>query len=136
MSTSVKRAIASACCLVALAIVGVTRAQVRPAEGRPARYWTVPGYRHGPSAFRRNFLVETTPLQEGVIDFRHYHPHTETVEFLKRWEKQYPDLVDLYVVAQSYGGIDIYQATVTSSRRAGTPRSPRCTSRGTAMPAR
>ena len=76
----------------------------------------MPGYRHGPSAFRRNFLVETTPLQEGVMDFRHYHTYTETVEFLKRWEKQYPDLVDLYVVAQSYGGIDIYQATVTNKK--------------------
>ena len=116
MSTAAKRAIASACCLAALAIVGVTRAQVQPAGEGQAKYWTVPGYRHGPSAFRRNFLVETTPIQEGVIDFKHYHKYTETVEFLKKWEKQYPTLVDLYVVAQSFGGIDIYQATVTNKK--------------------
>jgi hypothetical protein len=116
MSTAMRRAITSACCLVALAIVGVTRAQVQPAREGQAGFWTVPGYRHGPSAFRRNFLVETTPLRAGVMDFKHYHTYTETVEFLKRWEKQYPDLVDLYVVAQSYGGIDIYQATVTNKK--------------------
>ena len=113
MSRTVRRVIAGACCLVALAMMGDTLAQVQaPKEGQ-ARFWTVPGYRHGPSAFRRNFLVETTPLQDGVMDFKHYHKYTETVEFLKKWEKQYPDLVDLYVVAQSFGGIDIYQVTVS-----------------------
>jgi hypothetical protein len=116
MSTTAKRAIAWACCLIALAILGVARAQVQPAKEGQAKYWTVPGYRHGPSAFRRNFLVETTPLQEGVMDFKHYHKYTEIVEFLKKWEKQYPNLVDLYVVAQSFGGIDIYQVTVTNQK--------------------
>ena len=90
------------------------------------------GYRHGPSAFKRNFLVETTPLQPGVMDFKHYHTYTETVEFLKKWAKEYPDLVDLYVVAQSFGGVDIYQMTRHQQEdRARTPTSPRCTSRAT-----
>src|SRR5512135_163239 len=112
MSRRTRRACAWVCCLAALGFIGVTRAQVQPPKEGQAKFWTVPGYRHGPSAFRRNFLVETTRLQEGVMDFRHYHKYTETVEFLKKWEKQYPNLVDLYVVAQSFGGIDIYQVTV------------------------
>jgi len=116
MNRTARRAIAWACSLGALAIMGATEAQVQaPKEGQ-AKFLTVPGYRHGPSAFKRNFLVETTPLQEGVMDFKHYHKYTETVEFLKKWEKQYPNLIELYVVAQTFGGQDIYQVTVTNKK--------------------
>lgn len=105
-----------ACCVISLAVLGEVPAQVQaPKEGQ-AKFWVVPGLRQGPSFFRRNFLVETTALQEGVMDFKHYHKYTEMVEFFKRWEKQYPDLVDLYVVAQSFGGIDICQLTVTNKK--------------------
>jgi hypothetical protein len=116
MSRTARRLITLACCLVPLALMGDTLAQVQAPKPDEAKFWTVPGYRHGPSAFKRNFLVETTPLQEGVMDFKHYHKYTETVEFLKKWAKQYPDLIDLYVVAQSFGGIDIYQVTVTNKK--------------------
>ena len=92
------------------------RAQVQAPPDGQSKFWTVAGYRHGPSAFKRNFLVETTPLKEGVLDFKHYKKYTETVEFMKAWAKQYPDLVDLYVVAQSFGGIDIWQMTVTNKK--------------------
>jgi hypothetical protein len=105
-----------ACCAILLPIVSDTRAQVQaPKEGQ-AKFWIVPGLRQGPSYFKRNFLVETTPLQEGVMDFKHYHKYTEMVEFLKKWEKQYPNLVDFYVVAQSFGGVDICQLTVTNKK--------------------
>ncbi len=105
-----------ACSLILLPIRSDTRAQVQAGkEGQP-RFWIVPGLRQGPSYFKRNFLVETTPLQEGVMDFKHYHKYTEMVEFFKKWEKQYPDLVDVYVVAQSFGGVDIYQLTVTNKK--------------------
>jgi len=92
------------------------RAQVQAPKDGQSKFWTVPGYRHGPSAFKRTFLVETTPLKEGVLDFKHYKKYTETVEFMKAWAKQYPDLVDLYVVAQSFGGIDIWQMTLTNKK--------------------
>jgi hypothetical protein len=105
-----------ASCAILLPIVSDTRAQVQaPKEGQ-VKFWIVPGLRQGPSYFRRNFLLETTPLQEGVMDFKHYHKYTEMVEFFKKWEKQYPNLVDLYIVAQSFGGVDIYQLTVTNKK--------------------
>jgi hypothetical protein len=105
-----------ACCAILLPIVSDTNAQVQaPKEGQ-AKFWIVPGLRQGPSYFKRNFLVETTPLQEGVMDFKHYHKYTEMVEFFKKWEKQYPNLIDLYVVTQSFGGVDIYQMTVTNKK--------------------
>jgi hypothetical protein len=104
------------CCVIALPIVSDTRAQVQAPKEGLAKFWIVPGLRQGPSYFKRNFLVETTPLQEGVMDFKHYHKYTEMVDFFKKWEKQYANLVDLYVVAQSFGGIDIYQLTVTNKK--------------------
>jgi len=110
------RALLLVCCATSLAVLGDTLAQVQAPKEGAAKFWLVPGYRHGPSYFRRNFLVETTPLQEGVMDFKHYHKYTEVVDFLKKWEKQYPNLVDLYVVAQSFGGIDICQLTVTNKK--------------------
>jgi len=110
------RALILVCCVISFAVLCDTSAQVQAPKEGVARFWVVPGYRHGPSYFRRNFLVETTPLQEGVMDFKHYHKYTEMVDFFKKWEKQYPDLVDLYVVAQSFGGIDIYQLTVTNKK--------------------
>ncbi len=116
MNRTAKRVIACACFLVPLAVVTVTRAQVQAPKDGQGKYHIVPGLRHGPSAFKRNFLVETTPLLPGVMDFKHYHTYWETVDFLKKWAKEYPDLVDLYVVAQSFGGIDIYQMTVTSKK--------------------
>ena len=103
-------------CLVCFVALTEAQAQVQPAPDGEAKFWIVPGLRQGPSYFKRNFLVETTPLQKGVMDFQHYHKYTEMVEFFKAWEKQYPDLVDLYVVAQSFGGIDIYQLTVTNKK--------------------
>ncbi len=116
MDRTAKRILACACFLVPLAVVTATRAQVQAPKDGQSKFLTVPGYRHGPSAFKRNFLVETTPLRAGVMDFQHYHTYTETVEFLQKWAKEYPDLVDIYVVGQSFGGIDIYQVTVTNKK--------------------
>jgi hypothetical protein len=50
------------------------------------------------------------------MDFKHYHKYTEMVEFFKKWQNEYADLVDLYVAAQSFGGIDIYQLTVSNKK--------------------
>jgi len=97
-------------------VLSVAQAQVQPPPQGEAKFWIVPGVRSGPSFFKRNFLVETTPLQRGVLDFKHYHIYSEQVEFFKKWAKEYPNLVDLYVVAQSFGGIDIYQLTVTNKK--------------------
>ncbi len=117
MNRTAKRMIACACFVaIPLAAMSVIRAQVQAPKDGQGKYHTLAGYRHGPSAFLRNFLVETTPLQPGVMDFRHYHVYTEQVEFFKKWAKEYPDLVDLYVVAQSFGGVDIYQMTVTNKK--------------------
>jgi hypothetical protein len=106
------------CTLAALAaLVGASpQAQGQNPEDGRGTYWTVEGYRHGPSYFPMSDYKETKPLEKGVMDFKHYHTYHEMVWWFKKWAKEYPDLVDLYVAAQSFGGRDIYQLTVTNKK--------------------
>ena len=91
-------------------------AQEQSQAEKESKYWTVAGYRHGPSFFQRSFYEETKPLQTGIMDFKHYHTYTEMIWWFKQWAEQYPDLVDLYVAAKSFGGRDIYQLTLTNEK--------------------
>ena len=102
-------------CVLALPVCMIL-AQDRSEKENESKYWTVAGYRHGPSFFPRSFYEETKPLQEGVMDFKHYHTYSEMVGWFKTWAAEYPGLVDLYVVAKSFGGRDIYQLTVTNKK--------------------
>ncbi|UCE42747.1 MAG: peptidase [Candidatus Aminicenantes bacterium] len=95
---------------------GLILAQGQTQEEKESKYWTVAGYRHGPSFFPRSFYEETRPLQKEVMDFKHYHTYTEMVWWFKKWAGEYPDLVDLYIVAKSFGGRDIYQLTLTNKK--------------------
>ena len=97
-------------------LITLAPAQDQPQKEKKAKYWTVAGYRHGPSFFPRSFYEETKPLQAGIMDFKHYHTYTEMTWWFKQWATTYPDLVDLYVAAKSFGGRDIYQLTVTNKK--------------------
>ena len=90
--------------------------QAQPAPPGEDTHWKVAGYRHGPSYFKKNYLVETTPLVEGEWDFQHYHTYSEMVSWYKKWAKEYSDIVDLYVAGKGFGGTDIYQLTVTNKQ--------------------
>ena len=70
--------------------------------------------RHGASFFPRSNYPETKPLIDGEIDFKHYHTYDEVIYFLKKWAKDYPNLVDLYSVGKSYEGREIWQITITN----------------------
>ncbi len=117
MSKTKKRILlisASLCCVVfSFCLI---HAQDQSERQKETKYWTVEGFRHGPSFFPKSFYDEIKPLQEGVLDFKHYHTYTEMVWWFKKWAKDYPDLVDLYVAAKSFGGRDIYQLTVTNKK--------------------
>ncbi len=91
-------------------------AQDQSEEQKESKYWTIEGFRHGPSFFPKSFYNAIKPLQEGVMDYKHYHTYTEMIWWFKKWAKDYPDLVDLYVAAKSFGGRDIYQLTVTNKK--------------------
>ena len=78
----------------------------------------VGGERHGRSFFPKVDYPEVKPLQEGELDFRHFHTYDEVNQLLRKWARHYPDLVELYSVGKSFEGRDIWQVTVTN-RKAG-----------------
>jgi hypothetical protein len=90
------------------------RGQQPPSKG-PAMYH-VGGLRDGASIFPLVDYVQTRPLKVGEIDFQHYHTVEETLAFLQKWAKDYPDLVSLYSVGKSFEGRDIWQITITNKR--------------------
>jgi hypothetical protein len=112
-----KKGLAFAAAVLGLMVFSLTttRAQDQAAQEK-SKYWTVEGYRHGPSFFPRSFYQATKPLQEGVWDFKHFHTYEEMIWWMKKWAREYPDLMDLYVAAQSFGGKDIYQVTLTNKK--------------------
>lgn len=85
-------------------------------DKRPSSMYKVGGKRHGPSIFPMVDYSETHPKVEGEMDFSHYHKYDEIIYFLKKWEKDYPDLVDLYTVGKSYEDRDIWQITITNRK--------------------
>jgi len=85
-------------------------------EKKEESQYTVKGYRHGLSFFKRANYMETRPLVKDELDFKHYHTYDEVVFFLKKWAEEYPDLVDLYVGGESFEGRDIYQVTLTNKK--------------------
>ena len=80
------------------------------------RIHIVAGDRDGASMFALSNYKEIQPLVPGQVDFKHYHTSAEIERFMQKWAKDYPDLVDLYVVGKSFGGRDIWQMTVTNKK--------------------
>lgn len=85
-------------------------------ESEKETAYTVGGYRHGVSFFKKVHYPETKLLKEGELDFRHYHTYDEIIFFLKKWAEDYPDIIDLYVAGKSFEGRDIYQVTLTNKK--------------------
>lgn len=83
-------------------------------DAKSRKVYTVSGERHGVSFFPLVDYAETRPKVAGKMDFEHYHPYEEVLFFLKKWEKEYPELVDLYSVGKSFEGRDIWQITITN----------------------
>ena len=76
----------------------------------------VGGARDGTSAFRRVDYPQLKAKTPGEIDFAHYHTYEETAALLRTWATQYPDLVDLYSVGQSFEGREIWQVTIATKK--------------------
>jgi hypothetical protein len=80
------------------------------------RVHLVPGRRDGASIFPLSNYPEVRPVVDGQMDFRHYHTSREIEWWMQKWAREKPDLVDLYVVGQSFGGRDIFQMTLTNKK--------------------
>ncbi|MBT4483238.1 MAG: peptidase, partial [Candidatus Latescibacteria bacterium] len=102
--------------LVFISVVpsAIPTAQESESKKKESEVYTVKGYRHGKSFFKKVHYQETRPLNEGELDFKHYHTYDEIVFFLKKWAEEYPNLIDLYIGGKSFEGRDIYQVTLTN----------------------
>lgn len=78
--------------------------------------YSVNGGRHGVSFFTRVQLpgVEYVPGEK--LTFDRYHSLDVIYHWMNRWADQYPDIVSLYEIAQSYEGRSVLQMTITSSK--------------------
>ena len=107
--------------LSALVLFAAARLQAQSPGAEPPRdtarkFLVVAGQRAGPSVFPLTNYAETKPLVHGQIDWKHYHTSAEIEEFMHKWAKDRPDLVDLYVVGKSFGGRDVWQMTLTNKK--------------------
>jgi len=91
---------------------GGSRTQEDPGSHRD--WYTLEGFRHGVNFFPRVRHPETEYEAGETLTFDRYHTWEVMYEWMRRWEEEYPDLVDVYEVARSFEGRPILQATVTN----------------------
>jgi len=111
--------------LLALAVLVAVPGAARLAAQQPAaptrpdsapKVLVVAGQRSGTSVFPLTNYPEIKPKVAGQIDWQHYHTSAEIEEFMHKWAKEHPDIVDLHVVGKSFGGRDIWQMTLTNKK--------------------
>ena len=117
MDTPAKKLIA-AVAFAAVLIIGLTAQESGPPgrrqESKLPPTYTVAGIRHGISYFPKVAYDFTKPKKAGEIDFEHYHTYDEVTAILRKWAADYPNLVELYSVGQSFEGREIWQITITN----------------------
>ncbi|HEY0969672.1 MAG TPA: M14 family metallopeptidase [Gemmatimonadales bacterium] len=80
------------------------------------RVLVVPGERAGPSAFPLTGYREVQPRVPGELDWEHYHTSEEIEGWMRKWAAQYPDIAELYVAGETFGGRPVYQMTLTNRK--------------------
>jgi hypothetical protein len=78
--------------------------------------YTLTGFRHGVSFFPRVKLDGVQYESTDTLGFDRYHSLDVIYSWLRKWEKDFPDLVDLYEVGKSYEGRPVLQMTLTNSK--------------------
>ncbi len=85
-----------------------------PELARDTGWYKVKGYRHGTSYFTQHRFPEVEYTAGDRLSFDSYHSMDVMYTWLERWAKQYPGLLDLYLVDHSYEGRPIYQVSLTN----------------------
>ena len=98
------------------ALAPITAQPQQQSRDTSRKVLVVPGERAGASVFPLTNYPETKPLVPGQIDWQHYHTNDEINAFMRQWADRYPDLVELYTVGQSFGGVPIWQMTLTNKK--------------------
>jgi murein tripeptide amidase MpaA len=79
-------------------------------------WYVVGGERQGISYFARVRYDKVEYEAGDMLSFDRYHTADVMFEWLKRWADQYPDLVDLYQVGESFEGRPILQVTLSNKK--------------------
>ncbi len=103
---------------------GLAFSQVKPfnpesvfPEANPKlKFHTVKGERHGPSFFKKFEFPEVEYVPGETLNFEKYHTVDVMYHWYKKWAEQYPDIVDIYVIAESFEGRPILQMTLTNKK--------------------
>jgi len=74
------------------------------------------GFRHGVSFFPLVKFSSVQYIPTDTLDFSKYHSLDVIYSWLRKWEKEYPDFIDLYEVGKSFEGRPILQMTITNKK--------------------
>lgn len=108
--------------LLSFLLVIALQAQVRPfvaekpftEKNTKAPHYLVSGERHGGSFFKKEVFPEVEYTPGATLDFTKYHTVDVMYHWYETWAMQFPNLVELYVVAESFEGRPIYQMAITN----------------------
>lgn len=89
-----------------------------PTAGREKKteQYTLSGFRHGINFFPKVKLDGVQYESTDTLGFDRYHSLDVIYTWLRKWEKDFPDLVDLYEVGKSYEGRSVLQMTLTNKK--------------------
>ena len=85
-----------------------------PESDPDAKYYTLKGYRHGVNFFPKVKYPEVEYTPSSTLTFDKYHAADVVYHWMRKWAEQYPQLVDMYEVGNSFEGRPIYQVTLTN----------------------
>ena len=78
--------------------------------------YTLSGFRHGVSFFPKVRFPGVQYESTDTLGFDKYHSLDVIYNWLRRWEKEFPQLVDLYEIGKSFEGRPILQITMTNKK--------------------
>ncbi len=107
-------------------IAGIVALNLHAQRSRVVEHWTesdkdstiytVGGYRHGVSFFPQVRHSDVEYEAGDKLSFDAFHTTDVMYTWLEHWAEEYPDLTDLYEVAQSFEGRPILQITLTNKK--------------------
>lgn len=87
-----------------------------PESDQDTLWYTVKGERHGISFFPQVRYPEVEYTASDKLTFDRFHSADVFNAWLINWAEEYPDLTDLYQVAESFEGRPILQMTITNKK--------------------
>ncbi len=88
----------------------------QPGNGKKTEQYTLTGFRHGVSFFPKVKFDGVQYESTDTLGFDRYHSLDVIYSWLVKWEKDFPDLVELYEVGKSYEGRPLLQMTLTNKK--------------------